>query len=471
MYSVTKCCISKSKYSELYDYFDNYSKLSKLLYNAGLFRMRENFTAYCKQHPKADEDGKMPETKPLLEHEQQVQDEIALTIEKHPKFVKPKLMLSYNFLDKLMRTTGNPDFFSGLPMQSSQQVLNDVCRNFKGWLSALKAYGKNPSVFTGKPQMPKYMKSGYRMVKFTNQDCKLKDGMLKLPYTKLTVPFPNVPSDNKLKEVQVLPYYGNYQIIVIYQTNKKSTVHSDDEERPYICGIDFGIDNLATIASNDGYGLLCKGGVVKARNQWFNKRKADLCSILDKQKYKKDTKLLQSISANREKFIDNYMHLVSKQIIDYCIEHKVGTIVIGKNDYWKQNIDIGKQNNQSFCQIPFLKLQHMIEYKAERNGISVILQEESYTSKASFVDNDTIPVYNGNNKNDDDEITFSGKRIKRGLYRSKNGIVINADINGACNIIRKAFSTAFDDIKNDTDWLSKNITVYNPYQRKAKVSR
>ena len=237
MYSVMKCCISKNKYPELYDYFDNYSKLSKLLYNAGLFRMRENFTAYCKQYPKADKDGKIPEVKPLFEHEQQVQDEIQQTVDKYPAFSKPKLMLSYNLLDKLMRTTNNPDYFAGIPTQCSQQILKDVCRNFKGWLSALKAYSKCPSAFTGKPKMPGYLKSECRMFKFTNQGCNLKNGILRFPKTAHKLSFPNIPDDSRLKEVQVLPYYGNYQIIVIYQTNKMKEETSDIEKRPYICNV------------------------------------------------------------------------------------------------------------------------------------------------------------------------------------------------------------------------------------------
>lgn len=148
---------------------------------------------------------------------------------------------------------------------------------------------------------------------------------------------------------------------------------------------------------------------------------------------------LEKISHKRFNQIKDLFHKASAQMEKIAIEEDIDTIIIGQNKDWKQNSDIGKRNNQSFTTIPHSLLIQMITYKAERHGIKVSVTEESYTSKASFLDNDDIPIYG----EDDSKKSFSGKRIKRGLYRSKNGMDINADVNGAANTLRKVFKNAF----------------------------
>ena len=419
----------------LYSYLFDFCKLSKNLYNASLFRLRQNFTANNKEH--------------LSDNEKEVLQEIYKVVDTY-SYSKPKTLISYKFLDKQMRVTNNPDFFSGLPMQSSQLVLKDAIRDFKGWLSALNEFKAQPSKFLGKPKMPNYKHSEISMVKFTNQDCIIKNGILKFPKTKLTLSLPNV--DGTLQEVQVKPYYGSFIILVIYGKKVDKVVVN----RPYACGIDIGVNNLVALVDNRNSCLLYKGEIIKSCNQYFNKEKARLVSALTKcQKVTYcNTKRLLQLSEKRDSFIKDYMHKVSKDIINHCLDNDIGTIVIGKNNEWKQNSNIGKVNNQNFVSIPFNILIAMIQYKAEREGITVIIREESYTSKASALDDDAIPDYKKI-----ENPTFSGNRIKRGLYKSKDGTIINADLNGACNILRKEFPDAFNFV-NKKDILN-NIIVKN----------
>ena len=442
MYHVSKTVISKAKHPTLHEYLQGYCCLSKNLYNAALFRLRQNFTAKGKEH--------------LSDNELQVQNEISLTLES-TTYQRPGRVMSYNFLEKLMRATGNPDFFSGLPMQSAQSCLKDACQDIKSWLSALKTWKQQPEGFTGKPSMPGYRKSPLRNVKFTNQDCVFKSTdlgtMLKLPKTKLTIPMNHIGDDSVLKEVQVVPYYGDFLVITVFETKN---IKETDEIMPYSCAIDFGVNNLAAIVSNDGTCLLYKGGAMKAMNQWYNKERARLTGILTKGHkpgtVSLQTKKLFSLSEKRDCFMEDYAHKISSDIIRFCIRHKIGIIVLGKNKGWKQNSSIGKVNNQNFVQIPLDILRKKIAYKAKNAGILVVEQEESYTSKADFLAGNHIPTYG-----EDDSASFTGKRISRGLYRSQDGTVLNADINGAANILRKAYPDAFDHLHN-FDFLQKVST-------------
>ena len=420
MYQVSQTIISKKRYPELYNYFLSYCSLSKNLYNASLYRLRQNFTSFSKEV--------------LTSNENEVKKEIELTVLK-TGLEKPKYSMNYRFLEKLMRVTNNSDFFTYLPMQTAQAVLKDAVNDFKCWLASARSYHLNPTAFTGRPKMPKYKKSDLNILKFTNQDCTLRNGILKLPKTKITIPFPNIQEDAKLKEVQVKPYYNHFKVIVITEVKEDS---KNKNTFIYACGIDFGVDNIASIVSNDGKCLLYKGNVIKSVNRRFNKRYAELSSVADKLKQPKITNRMKSVSDYRNRFIHDYFHKISSDFVKYCIENKIGKVVMGSNKGWKQNINIGRTNNQNFVSIPYETLKWMLKYKLERNYITVIEREESYTSKASFLDNDEIPTY----KEESEKTCFSGRRITRGSYKSKDGTVINADLNGAANILRKEMPDA-----------------------------
>ncbi|CEI83333.1 putative transposase [Oceanobacillus oncorhynchi] len=210
--------------------------------------------------------------------------------------------------------------------------------------------------------------------------------------------------------------------------------------------LDLGMDNLATIVTNTGRKpVVVKGKNIKSINQRYNQLKAHYHGILRQGKNTNEglftSKRLEKINYRRFNQIKDLFHKASYRIEKIALEEDIDTIIIGQNKAWKQHAKMGKRNNQSFTTIPHRLLMEMIEYKAQRHGIKVIMTEESYTSKASFLDQDEIPVYGEKTS----KKAFSGKRIKRGLYQSKNGVMMNADVNGAGNIMRKIFREAFEE--------------------------
>jgi putative transposase len=217
---------------------------------------------------------------------------------------------------------------------------------------------------------------------------------------------------------------------------------------PSFCvGIDLGVTNLAAIASNrEGWvPRLVNGRPLKARNQWYNKRIKELRHMRPKDERDRVTKQMERITNKRNRQVNHYLHTASKRIIDFLAKEGVGTIIIGKNPLWKQEVNHGRHNNQNFVCIPHARFIEMLTYKAELVvSIKVIMTEESYTSKASFLDLDDLPVYK---PDDEEEHVFSGKRVYRGLYRSKDGTEINADVQGAYNMIRKRRPDAFSKAK------------------------
>lgn len=433
MYRVSKTLISKKRYPELHAYFNGYALLARNLYNAALFRLRQTFTMKGKDR--------------LSANEQQVLDEIRLTMEVK-KLRKPGRYLTYSFLEKMMRAAGNPDFFAGLPMQSAQEVLKAAIRSMKSWKEACQGYRADPSAYLGKPKMPKYKKPGIPVsLTYTNQDCIIyhrADGTsyLKLPKTSLTMEVRNIPDGGILKEVKAVPYHGDFLVICTFACPDTSA-----PDAPHACGIDLGVDNTAALVSSNEYCLLYKGGDVKAMNQWYNKQMAALRSIAMKGHSPEEaaklgllyTKQMDALARKRDLFLKDHLHKVSADIVRFCLDHGIGTIVIGVNKNWKQGCNLGHVNNQNFVQIPLATLRSMLRCKAEQEGLTVLEQEESFTSKADLTAMDEIPVY----KKDHPQYRFSGKRTSRGLYCTHNGQVINADLNGAGNILRKAFPDIF----------------------------
>jgi IS605 OrfB family transposase len=199
------------------------------------------------------------------------------------------------------------------------------------------------------------------------------------------------------------------------------------------------IDNLAALASNKpGFTpVVVNGRPAKSMNQFYNKRRAELQQQLG---HPGTTARMERLTTKRNRRINHYLHTASRYIIDLLAKEGIGILVIGKNDGWKQAVEMGKRNNQNFVQIPHTRFIQMLSYKARLVGITVLVTEESYTSKASFLDHDPLPV---RKPDDETKHTFSGKHVKRGLYRASDGRETNADINGAYNIIRKVAPDAF----------------------------
>ena len=430
-YRVTQRIISSDDL--LYPYFDDLCRKSKLLYNAALFRVRNIFTGYDKEH--------------RTENEVEVFQEVALLQRSYPN-MHVRRVISYTHLEKMMRVTENADFFSGLPRQTAQQMVKQSVTDFKNWLASLREYKKHPEKYLGKPKMPRYKKSDLTTVIITNQDAVLyRDdiGMsLKLPLQKQGLYFSNLSSDPVLKEVKIKPYYGRFLLCL---TLEEPDVAFDPSES-HVCAIDLGTDNFAAIVCDDHSSAIYKGGAVLSKIQWFHKQRAKYVSIITKGHEKKHavSKRLRDLSFHYANFVKDQCHKISRSIIDFCMEHQCGTLILGVNLLWKQRSNMNKINNQNFVSMPITLLRTMITYKALNAGIRIIEQEESYTSKADLIANDRIPTYGV----DDKDASFSGKRIKRGLYRCSNGMILNADCHAAANIMRKAIPDIWKDTRDYT---------------------
>ena len=431
MYYTVPIIVSKASNKALFDYFKTNALLAKNLKNAVLYRLRQSYTAMYKET--------------LSDNEKEVLDEMELVRSRGYKI--GKRLSSYYEMDRIFRETHNPDYFSGLPMQSANQCVKDVIEQFKSFVSLTNKWYKNPSSLLGKPNMPHYIKSNVTTYTITNQDGILypvyendifKGFFLKLPKTKERLFISHLAKDTILKEIQIKPYFDTFKVLLVCFNNDEAFVN----EAKYSAAIDFGVENIVTLVDNDNLCLIYKGTALKAQNQYYNKQKAKLTSIITKGHTNKQhvtSKQLQRLSKKRDLFLKDQMHKISKDIITQCIKNNVGTLYLGSNKQWKQNSNIGQVNNQNFVGIPLNTLKNMIKYKAIRVGIKVMDVEESYTSKADFLSNDFIPTYGVNDK----EVLFHGKRNKRGLYQSGTNQLINADVNGAANILRKHNPEAF----------------------------
>ncbi|UJL47376.1 transposase [Virgibacillus sp. NKC19-16] len=307
--------------------------------------------------------------------------------------------------------------------------------DWQSFFASLKDYKENPSKYLGRPRIPGYIKSAMRIATFSNQDCTIKNKCLKFPKIKEKLNLGKLGYTNeKLKSVRVIPKYGQFVVEIVFEGNIAEPI-SEIPKR--VMAIDLGIDNLATITTNTGKApVLLKGKNIKSINQFYNKKRAYYNRILRQGKSSKEglfsSHRLQNLDALKHRKLKDLFHKASFVAMSIAELEDINTIIIGNNKGWKQNANMGAKNNQRFVGIPFSLLINMIKYKAERVGINIIVTEESYTSKASFLDRDDIPTYG-------EEIVtnLSGKRISRGLYRTKENQMVNADVNGSADIMRK----------------------------------
>ena len=339
-------------------------------------------------------------------------------------FVKSKTWLRYQTLDKLLK---QEQAYKDLPAQTSQQVLRVLDKSWISFFNAVKSYKKNPNNFKSRPKLPGYKDKikGRNLVVFTNQQVKLRDGLIYFPErTNLEPLRTKVPN---LNQVRIVSQATCYVIEVIY-TKEAKTI--DLNPNTYL-SIDLGVNNLATCVNNIGKKpFIINGRILKSMNQYFNKKRAQLMSYIGG---KGTSNRLDRLIFKRNNKVQDYLHKTSRFIINYCVQHKISTIVIGNNKAWKQEINLGRRNNQCFVFIPFGTLIKQVEYKAEEYGIKVLVNEESYSSKCSFLDLETVEKH----------LKYLGRRIKRGLFRSAKRILINADANGAYNVLTKVVPNAF----------------------------
>lgn len=310
--------------------------------------------------------------------------------------------------------------YKALPSQTSQQIIKLLYKNWKSFFKAVKDYKKNPKKYKGRPKLPSYKdKDGVNIVLFTGQQCHVKEGRIKFPknvYKPLRTKVDNVV------QVRIVPQATCFIIEVVYEKEGKIYENLKKEK---LLAIDLGVNNLATCVNNVGKRpFIINGKPLKSINQYSNKLKAKYMSYVGG---KGTSKRTQSVLFKRNNLIQNYLHHASKLIISYCIDNDIGTIIVGHNSGWKQEVETGKVNNQNFVSIPFNALIQQIQYKGEEVGITVILTEESYSSKVDHLAFETMEHHEN----------YLGRRIKRGLFKSSTGKYLNADVNGAIGIARK----------------------------------
>ena len=321
--------------------------------------------------------------------------------------------------------TKTQECYDYLPKKVFTQTLRHVDMVFKSFFALLK----NKSV---KNKIPKYLDNvnGRYVAIFTKQAISLKEfkktGKLRLSQTGIYIPT-KLTDFSSLKEVRIVPRMHHYVIEVVYQV--KENTHCDNGK---CAAIDLGLNNLATVAFNEGSKpLIVNGRPLKSINQYYNKKKAQYQSRLKGNK--RTSKRICTLTNKRNNKVTDYLHKVSRLLVNQLVSKNIGTLVIGKNSNMKQDINIGKVNNQNFVQLPIMRFADLMKYKCELEGIKVLFNEESYTSKCSFLDGEPICKHD----------KYMGKRVKRGLFVSRNGIKINADVNGAYNIMIKAIPNAF----------------------------
>ena len=345
--------------------------------------------------------------------------------------------LKYEKNYALLKSSPN---YKALNSNMAQQILKEVDGSFKSFFSLLKLAKQGKYAFKD-CKLPRYLpKDGYTT---------LIIGFVRLNGNKLILPFSNsfkkthkpveivIPPillDKEVKEIRIIPK-ANARFFEIQYIYKAECIQRNLNKN-HALALDLGINNLVTAVSSDGNSFIIDGRRLKSINQWFNKKNARLQSIKDKQGLgKKTTNKQKAIARDRNNKVNDYMNKTARKVIDYCIINDIGTLIVGYNETFQKSSNIGKLNNQNFVNIPYGKLRAKLEYLCELNGITFVKQEESYTSKASFWDMDTLPVYDGDNPK---EYQFSGKRIHRGLYKTASGKLFNADVNGALNIMRKS---------------------------------
>ena len=435
----------------LFDLIDDYSFLSKNLYNHANYHIRQVFIAASRLskdeeiterlqtflndiNEKVDGYNKVKE-----ENFKKAQSKAQSEGRQFIKVFKPldyfgenHKYLGYDFLQFIM---SDSDDYRAMMAQAAQQTLMLLDKAWISFFASIKDWKINPDKYEGKPNLPKYKhkKNGRFNIVFTNQNCKIQGNYIVFPTCFNQFKLRTTVTGN-LQQVRIKPLGSRYLLEVVYKKEVEDLSEADSDK---IIGIDLGLNNFATIANNIGLKpIIINGRILKSINQLYNKKLSFLKKILKKETNRDWSINQDKLTTKRNNQIKDYIHKASAYIIDYCKKWKIDTIVVGNNKHLKTGIDHGDKNNQNFVSIPFLMFIEQLQYKAEENSIKCFVTEESYTSKSSFLDNDFLPVFDEKFEGIHE---FSGSRIKRGLYRSSNGTLVNADVNGAFNIIKKVF--------------------------------
>lgn len=410
----------------LYKFFDELCTKSKSIYNLTNYLIRQEFI----RTSKLKEEG----------------------------VVEYATWLRWNTLDKILKEN-YIDTYRLLPAKTTQLVLKNLDESWKSFFQSIKVWKKDKNKFKNKPNLPRYKhkEKGRNVVVLNNQQFKIKDGEITFLHslTKHLDFKPiktKIPPEAKLVQITISPRQGFYNFNVVYEVeqitlnkneifNKKTGELKESVENATM-SIDLGINNLCSVTNNvDNDFFIVNGKGLKSLNQWTNKLNAKLSSRNNKN-------FKQTIWKKRDNKIDYLFNKVSEHLIEQAFNKGCSTIVCGYNKDWKQEVNLGRKTNQSFVQIPFEKLLFKLQYKCQQVGLQFVRQEESYTSKCSFLDGEEVCKHE----------EYQGKRVKRGLFKSAKGLLINADINGSLNILKKYLGETWKQVDQVADF------VVNPYR-------
>ncbi|OAD19462.1 transposase, IS605 family [Candidatus Thiomargarita nelsonii] len=362
-------------------------------------------------------------------------------------------------MDKVMRQVTNLEGeinYRLLKAKVAQQTLRRLDKNFKSFFSCHQDFQKNPSKYKGKPRPPKYKQEKHDNLIYDFQAFQVKGRFIVEKGPEMTLQngkvFPmgefvqyeqvvvlekgleiKVPKqlwDIDLKQVEIIPKHNSFHAVFVYEENPDDFEHVSQNDQ--VMSIDLGLNNLATCVTNGVVEpFIIDGRRLKSINAYYNKRKASMQSKLD-QRGKKWSRKLQSLTNWRNAAVNDYMHRATSYVVKTCVEHGISKVVVGDVVKSLDQINLGKRTNQNFVNLSLGQFVDKLGYKLGSHGIELVVTDESYTSKASFVDGDKMPKrYNHSAKK---KRTFSGQRVKRGLYKSSDGTLLNADANGAYNI-------------------------------------
>ena len=345
-------------------------------------------------------------------------------------FIETKETIKYKDLSKMIK---HSEPFKELGSNSAQMTLRMLEKSWKSFFVSIKDWSKNPSKYLGKPKLPKYKdKNGRHICVLTNMQSQIKDGYLFFAFKRLK-PFNNlfkINFEGKHLQTRIVPKGNCYVLEIVYEKE----IDIQIKEPKNILGIDLGLNNFVTMVNNIGETpIVINGKGIKSYNQYWNKEISKYRSLAKTNNDVHWTNRLARLTTKRNNKMDYFTHKASKWIIDYCLLHNIDTLVIGKNKEWKQECKLNKVVNQGFIQLPYDMFISKLKYKCEEHGINFEETEESYTSGTSFLDNE-MPIKDNYNK---------ARRVKRGLFKSNSGVLINSDVNGAYQIVKKVFPNAY----------------------------
>lgn len=361
------------------------------------------------------------------------------------EFLRTGKWIRYTSLDRKLKDEDNFDY-RAISAASSQQILMSLDKSLKSYFFAIKAWKRDNKKFTGCPKFPKYKHKtkGRNVFPYSYAQFKHRDNYIFFPKKEGLSPLKTNCKEGSVKQVRFVPKPDCYIIEVVYESKVKEQLPDNNR----VMSIDLGVNNLASIVTNvSKKAILIDGRKLKSINQYYNKKKSKIQQQLKKTNGKENSRRLMSLTRKRNNKVKDYLHKASKEIINICLEDNITTLIVGHNDGWKQNTNLGKRNNQNFVSIPFETFISMLRYKSARQGLRFVEVNESHTSKCSSFDLEPVEHHD----------PYVGKRVKRGLFKTKDGILLNADINGSYNIMRK--------VKGDAAMPPYTGFGYNPVKK------